>query len=93
MSENRNLTDRIITPFEKALDTLQEEQIITWEYCNSGKEPLTSTQLQSLTYQTFIGLYVHFEILNAPDQTARIAARIDETNTHTNKEMESAAHE
>jgi len=72
MSGNRHLDDRIITPLENALTSLQTTNLITWEYCNSKKTPLTDEQLNNLNYYIFIDLYIHFEVNYFPNQTQRL---------------------
>ena len=70
---DRHYQTRIIDPFEKALDELVKEKIIKWEYCNPKGAPLTSEQFTTINdYGTFSNLYIKFDMLDAPDQHARI---------------------
>jgi hypothetical protein len=81
---DRALERRIIIPFEKALDALQNESIIEWHYCNSKHVPLTDAQLKNFDYETFVGSYVHFKISNAPDHVQRLEAKkLDALTTKT----------
>lgn len=67
--KDRHLEQRIIAPFETALNALRDT--IHWEYANSGGTPMTPEQLKKFSYAEFINAYVRFEVLNAPDQSAR----------------------
>lgn len=73
MKGNRNLTDRIIKPFEDNLDALEEA--LTWEYCHSGGAPLTDEELQNFTYDLFITLLVQFHWKEYPDQSKLIEGK------------------
>ena len=70
---NQSWSDRIKDRLEKALDTISD--IIPWEYSNSKGAPLTDSQLDISDYDTFIKLYIKFDILGAPDPTQRIEAK------------------
>lgn len=73
---DRHLELRIIKPFEKALDSLEEVNLLSfWEYCNSKHEPQTDTQLKSMGYEMFSNCYIHFGLANAPDQTPRLETK------------------
>lgn len=74
-TKGQQLEQRIMQPLEKALDTLEMEGIIQWEWCNSKKTQLTDEQLFEMDYYTFIDLYIHFEVMNYPDQTLRIESK------------------
>lgn len=75
MAGNRHIDQRIITPFENALNSLD---FITWEYCNAKGEKSTQQQLEATSFTTFKNLYVRFEVEGVPDQTARLEARTEE---------------
>jgi len=61
-SNYRSITNRIIDPFEKALDQIAETvEGFYWNYCNSNKECLDDEQITVSDYDTFINLLVHFE--------------------------------
>ena len=70
---NGSWSERIRWSLEKALDTISD--IIPWEYSNSKGAPLTDSQLDISDYDTFIKLYIKFDILGAPDPTQRIEAK------------------
>ena len=67
---NGSWSERIRGSLEKALDTISD--IIPWEYSNSKGAPLTDSQLDISDYDTFIKLYIKFDILGAPDPTKRL---------------------
>lgn len=73
MSGNKNLTDRIIRPFERDLDALEDS--FSWEYCHSKGEPLTEQELARFDYETFKNCLVKIHWKNYPDQTERLQAR------------------
>lgn len=73
MAGNRNITARIITPFERDLDALVDLGILkSWEYCNAKGELLTDEQLDLESYNVFSQLLINFELKDYPDQTERI---------------------
>lgn len=82
-SKNRGHWERLIKePLEKALEAnLQSGVITSWEYSNSKGKPLDEGQISIADYQTFTGLYIHFEMTDEPDQSERLqrkAERIEE---------------
>lgn len=70
MASNRAWRKRIVEAFEKAMDEIGS--ILTWEYCNSKKIPLTDNQAEIPDYATFESLYIKFDLVNAPDLTQKI---------------------
>ena len=73
----RQLKQRIIDPFERDMDELEET--LLWEYCHSNNTPLTDEELQNFSYELFEKLLVKITWKRYPDQTARMerkAARI-----------------
>ena len=66
MSTNRNVTDRIVKPFEKALNELQVDGIITWQYTGAKHKPLDDTALYNNDYNIFTNKMVSFELLDYP---------------------------
>lgn len=56
MAGNKNVTSRIIEPFERDMDAL--EDALTWEYCHSRGEPLTQKEIDKMTYSVFAGSLV-----------------------------------
>jgi len=75
MAGNRNLTDRIIDPFERDMDALDEA--LTWEYCHRNGAPLTDEELDTMNYSIFIKLNVKVFWRNYPDQTKRLADKAE----------------
>lgn len=69
-SSNGSWSVRIKGKLEKALDAI--DCIISWEYSNSKGAPLTDKQLEISDYETFIKLFVKFDMKGAPDPTKRI---------------------
>lgn len=72
---NRNIADRIITPFERDMDALEET--LSWSYCHSNGEPLTDAELQGFSYELFTSLMVKTEWKSYPDQTARLERKAE----------------
>ena len=73
------IRQRIIDPFERDLDALEET--ITWEYCHSNGAPLTNEELEILDYDIFIDLLIKVTWKDYPDQTPRLerkAQKIEE---------------
>lgn len=70
MSGDRAIARRIIEPFERDMDALADT--LTWEYCHRLNAPLQEKELQSMSYDTFVGLLIHTTWNNYPDQTARL---------------------
>lgn len=60
------VTQKIIDPFEKALDSLKEGVLDQWEYCNAKKQPLNDEQLKTLSYEAFIERYIKFTLKDKP---------------------------
>ena len=76
INSDKRVGDRIIKPFEDALNSLD---FVTWEYANAKGVPLTDAQLENPAYTAFIKWFVKFEIKDFPDQTTRLEARADES--------------
>lgn len=78
-SKNRGHWERLIKdPLEKALDAAQSSGVIvSWEYCYSKGIPLDDGQVTISDYQTFIALYVHFEMMEEPDQSERLQRKAE----------------
>lgn len=77
LATGRQLDQRIKLPFETALNSLSS--LIRLEYCNSKGDTLTDEQLKATDYDTFIKLYIKFEVLDAPDQTKILKSRTETT--------------
>ena len=67
---NGSWSVRIKGKLEKALDAIGG--ILSWEYCNTKGSPLTDKQLEISDYETFIKLFIKFNIKGAPDPTERL---------------------
>lgn len=70
----RQFEQRIIAPFERALDLLTD-LVKSWEYCNSKGVPLTEGQRADFSYAVFRECYVHFELNSPPDPRQRLLAK------------------
>ena len=75
MDTDKHLSQRIIEPFERDMDTLADT--LTWEYCHSNGEPLKKEELDNLNYDTFIGLMIKTAWTYYPDQTARMERKAE----------------
>lgn len=73
MQGNRNITARIIEPFERDMDALAPD--ITWEYCHRANAPLTEDELSGMSYALFSSLLVHVTWKDYPDQSRLIERR------------------
>jgi hypothetical protein len=75
METDRALTRKIIDPFERDMDVLEET--LTWEYCHSKGNPLTEEELNSMNYDTFIRLLIKINWKQYPDQTKRLKRKAE----------------
>lgn len=75
MATDRAVNRKIIEPFERDMDAL--EDTLTWTYCHSNNSPLTDEELHSLSYDTFIGLLIKLDWKQYPDQTARLERKAE----------------
>lgn len=89
LATDRALDRRIKVPFETALNSLSS--FISWEYCNSKGIPLTEEQLQATDFSSFIKLYIKFDVLGAPDHTARLESRAEEAKARTDKKKKTSS--
>ena len=80
---NRNYTDRIIEPFERDMDALDEA--FTWEYCRSKGAPLTDEELTNMSYEIFKELLVKITWRAYPDQTKRLEKKASGDKARTRK--------
>ena len=83
---NGSWSERIKGSLEKALDAV--EDVISWEYSNSKGLPLTDKQLELSDYETFIKLFVKFDIKGAPDPTERLKKKKKEKIATTQKKAQ-----
>lgn len=85
MNGNRNLTDRIVKPFERDMNALEEA--LTWHYCYSKGE--TDEEIEETPdYSSFITYNVKISWRTYPDQTARLerkAERIEQAKARKEK--------
>lgn len=71
MAEDKQVSRRIIKPFEKAMEELVNIGYLTeWYYLKPNKGNLTDEELADLDYQTFIGLSVFFSLAETPPKKA-----------------------
>lgn len=65
-----NFKKQIQIPFEEALEKLVKEEILTSNYTfyNKKREPLTKTQLRSMSFKCFKELYLEFELADYEQQ-------------------------
>ena len=75
MNTDRAISRRIIEPFERDMDAL--EDTLTWTYCHSNNSPLTDEELASLSYDTFLSLLIKTDWKLYPDQTARLKRKAE----------------
>lgn len=75
MQGNKNVTARIIDPFERDMDALSET--LGWEYCHSNGEPLTQEEMENFNYDLFKDLLIRTAWRNYPDQTARLKRKAE----------------
>ena len=82
----RHWGPRIKEPFEKALDALTGKVIKDWQYVGAKERILTDEEAESINdYFTFEGLYLQFELIDAPDHSDRLARRSEEMAAATKK--------
>lgn len=70
LATDRALNRRIIEPFERDMDALDET--LTWEYCHQNSKQLTDEELSVFSYDIFIGLLVKVNWRQYPNQTTRL---------------------
>ena len=76
METDRAVNRKIIEPFERDMDAL--EDTLTWTYCHSNNSPLTDEELASLSYETFKSLLIKIDWKQYPDQTARLERKAEQ---------------
>lgn len=75
MAGNKNIADRIIKPFERDMDAL--ENTLEWTYWHSNNVPLTGCELDNISYDLFKDLLIRVEWKSYPDQTARLERKAE----------------
>lgn len=66
INSDKRIGDRIIKPFEDALNALSDLDFMTWEYSNPKGVPLTDEQLGNISYADFERLYIKFSVKDFP---------------------------
>ena len=74
-TKGKQLTQRIIEPFQRDMDALADT--LEWEYCHSNEKPLKQDELDNLNYEIFITLMVKTNWKYYPDQTARLERKAE----------------
>jgi hypothetical protein len=69
MAGNRNLTDRIVKPFERDMGAFSGT--LTWRYCHSNGVPLTDSEKADFSYRLFAGLMVEVQWRQYPARAPR----------------------
>jgi hypothetical protein len=63
-SASRQVKQRIIKPFERALCSLAEQGVLeSWCYCDEDRVPFGEEKSANISYLEFIGSYVLFELV------------------------------
>ena len=63
----RKVSEKIIDPFTRDLDDLQQRGILSkWHYCDTNGKPLPQEQLDKFNYANWIEWQVFFEMKNHP---------------------------
>lgn len=75
----RSYVQNIIDPFEKALNELQDFDVLKWEYCHKNGEPLTKEECLNFNYNIFENLLIKFYLKDYPDQTKRLKRKEEKT--------------
>ena len=63
---NGSVKQKIVDPFEKALNQLQTDKIIKWQYTGPKHQPLDRDTLKNNDYNIFINKMVSFEFKDWP---------------------------
>lgn len=82
--KDRHWERKIKDALEKALDSLP---FIKWEYCKAKSEPLKDEELGITSYSSFRDLYIHFEVIDIPDQSQQIQAKTEITSKRKIKKI------
>ncbi|MBP1566014.1 MAG: hypothetical protein IJP18_10320 [Oscillospiraceae bacterium] len=65
ISGDRAVARRIIEPFERDLNEL--EDVLKWEYCHSNGTPLTDEETENFNYHIFYGLMIKINWIDYPE--------------------------
>ena len=74
----RDWKPQIKEKLEKALDdNISIGYLSRWEYSDKHHNPLTRERAAELTAEEYLALYVDFVVIDAPDQSGRLAAKAE----------------
>ncbi len=65
ISGDRAIARRIIEPFERDLNEL--EDVLKWEYCHSNGTPLTDDEIDNFNYHIFYNLMLRIKWIDYPE--------------------------
>ena len=83
MATDRAVNRKIIEPFERDMDILQET--LSWHYCHSNGAELTEEELEHMNYDSFSKLLVKTEWKSYPDQTERLKRKAERIEANKDK--------
>lgn len=75
--KGRQLDQRIKTPFEKVLNSLD---FISWEYANSKGIALSNAQIASTSFSDFENLYIKFDVISLHNRTLKTKPKKGKTS-------------
>lgn len=75
MQAGQHLNQRIIKPFERDMDAL--DNTLAWTYCHSNNSPLTDEEVNNMSYDVFNSLLVKIDWRQYPNQTARLERKAE----------------
>lgn len=61
-------TEKILKPFERDMNKLEERGILKWEYGNAQEEALTEGQNQNQIYKVLKEVLIYFDFVNYPER-------------------------
>ena len=73
--KKQQYTQKIIDPFERDMNALEEE--LTWEYCHSNGTPLTEEELENFNYDIFINLLIKVHWKHYPDREIKTTKKAE----------------
>lgn len=81
MKERGRVKEKIIAPFERDMNALHP--VFTWEYSHTKGEPLTQSELENMTYDTFKSLMVNIKWVDYPKEI--IERELKKKDAHSQK--------
>ena len=66
MKEDRHYKRKIIEPFERDLDKLNEIEAIKWHYCHTNGTPLSDDEIKNMEWEVFNKALIYFELTDYP---------------------------